>query len=1094
MNSKELQIAHKEISQGLAKVDEVVSKNYLANLETHKVVPLQKTQEVSITDFGFLQITRIVSDKEEHFNEKLASVYSSLYTFFTATEQNVDGAIIMLICGKPDKVDYYLGIRHCAKETALDILHNSLDGNFPGSEITALGKGEDDWKKIRTLLDEHIPENGAQKKVSSVYAVPSLKTEKDENFVQGIENFIDTMAGKKYTALFVSTPISKSELEQRKRGFESMYTELSKMSEINFSISENESKSEADGTSFSFSDTFGESVSDSYGSSHSTGTSSGGQGFFGSTYGNNESSGTNQSHSTSQNTSQTKGETTSKTITNTLGSSKSATFTLQVKTIQEFMKKIELQLERIDKGEAYGLWGSACYFIADNPETSLIAANTYRSLLVGEKTSTDRSIINYWGNDEKDKKGTNSAAFNTEQLMKYLHNALHPVFIEHTEIKDRGLNYVEKFISASNMVNGQELPLLMGLPQKSVSGVTSINFASFGRNVQAVNRNDKDKRKIKLGCISHMGKDLPTKVELTANEFTKHCFVTGSTGCGKSTTICKLLEQLCINQNETDTKDDVSYGKTNFLIIEPAKGEYKKAFAKLPGINIFTTNAKYHKLLKLNPFSFCDDTENGIHVLEHLDRLIEIFSACWPLYAAMPAVLKESFEKAYERVGWDVQNSIYIGEGKKKYPSFKTVLDILPEVINASEFSQENKGNYIGALVTRVRSLTMGVMGAIFSSETEISDKELFDENTIVDISRVGSAETKSLIMGILILKLNEYRMSKSSGTNLPLRHITVLEEAHNILKRTSTDQSQEGANLAGKSVEMISNSIAEMRTYGEGFIIVDQSPAMVAQSAITNTNTKIIMRLADFGDCEAVGRSVSLNDEQIKEISRLNQGVAVVHQSSWKEAVLTAINATIEGELDKNNDPLMVDKKWNSDSVTINDFTPLKKLRGDLLTAIFEQRKDDSLYSGDLESIIFRMQGISKETKDTYKRYIENIEEDAENEDKFAEVVVNILECRGMIGACVPELSPLKYDETDNKHKITKKHFEETEKWLVQIKQSLLNYIDADKDLLENLVLYVVNWIDFQRRKNSKGFHSKILVVSEIARWNLLRDKYTNK
>jgi hypothetical protein len=37
----------------------------------------------------------------------------------------------------------------------------------------------------------------------------------------------------------------------------------------------------------------------------------------------------------------------------------------------------------------------------------------------------------------------------------------------------------------------------------------------------------------------------------------------------------------------------------------------------------------------------------------------------------------------------------------------------------------------------------------------------------------------------------------------------------------------------------MISNSIAEMRTYGEGFIIVDQSPAMVAQSAITNTNTK---------------------------------------------------------------------------------------------------------------------------------------------------------------------------------------------------------------------------------------------------------------
>jgi len=1055
MNSKELQIAHKEISEGITKVDEVVSKNYLANLETHKVVPLKKEQEISMLSFGFVKITRIVSNKEENFNEKLASVYSSLYTFFTATEQDVDGAIIMLICGEPDKVDYYLGIRHNSKpDTALDILQNSLEGHFPGSEISVIGKGEDDWKEIRKLLNDYVPENGAQKKVSSVYAVPSLKTEKDETFVQGIENFIDAMAGKKYTALFVSTPISKVELEQRKRGFESMYTELSKMSEIQLSIGINESRSEADGTSFSFTETFGESISDSVGNSftESSGSTSGGQ-FFGRTWGNSEgtTSGTSTNNTTSQNSSQAKGNSTSKTITNTLGSSKSATFTLQVKTIQEFMKKIELQLERIDKGEAYGLWGSACYFISDKPDISLIAANTYRSLLVGEKTSTDRSIVNYWGNNPKE----------TEKLMAYLHNSIHPVFVEHAELRDKTSNYVEKYISASNMVNGQELPLLMGLPQKSVSGVTSINFASFGRNVQNINADDKDKRKIELGSIYHLGKTLSeTKVILTANEFTKHCFVTGSTGSGKSNTIYKLIEEF-INQKDTDIKNGVPYKTIKFLIIEPAKGEYKKAFGKLPGINIFTTNTKYHKLLKINPFSFCDDNENGIHVLEHLDRLIEIFSACWPLYAAMPAVLKESFEKAYEKVGWDVQNSIYIGEGKKKYPSFKTVCDILPEVINASEYSAENKSNYIGALVTRVKSLTMGIMGTIFN-EDERTNQELFDENTIVDISRVGSAETKSLIMGILILKLNEYRMSEDKGANLPLRHITVLEEAHNILKRTSTDQSQESANLAGKSVEMISNSIAEMRTYGEGFIIVDQSPAMVAQSAITNTNTKIIMRLADFGDCEAVGHSVSLNDEQIKEISRLNQGVAVVHQSSWKEAVLTKI------------DEATTEKKYGQENVTLNDFSPLKKLRGDLLTAIFEQRKDDSLYSGDLESIIFRTQGISKETKDTYKRYIENIEKEAENENKFAEVVVNILECRGMIGACVPEISPM----TENGSFIEGVHETQAKIWLAKFKNALKQYVEAKDDILKELCFYIIYHIYLSERQ-AKNWKSKFYVAS---------------
>ena len=100
----------------------------------------------------------------------------------------------------------------------------------------------------------------------------------------------------------------------------------------------------------------------------------------------------------------------------------------------------------------------------------------------------------------------------------------------------------------------------------------------------------------------------------------------------------------------------------------------------------------------------------------------------------------------------------------------------------------------------------------------DIPNEDLFDKSVIVDLSRVGSTETKSLIMGLLVMKLNEYRMS-SGKINSSLSHITVLEEAHNLLKRTSTEQSSEGANLLGKSVELLANSIAEMRTYGEGFV-----------------------------------------------------------------------------------------------------------------------------------------------------------------------------------------------------------------------------------------------------------------------------------
>ena len=121
--------------------------------------------------------------------------------------------------------------------------------------------------------------------------------------------------------------------------------------------------------------------------------------------------------------------------------------------------------------------------------------------------------------------------------------------------------------------------------------------------------------------------------------------------------------------------------------------------------------------------------------------------------------------------------------------------------------------------------------------------------------------------------------------------HITVLEEAHNLLRRTSNEQSAEGSNLLGKSVEMLSNAIAEMRTYGEGFIIADQAPGLMDMSVIRNTNTKIILRLPDQADRELVGRAANLNEDQITELAKLPCGVAAVYQNEWIQPVLCKVD-----------------------------------------------------------------------------------------------------------------------------------------------------------------------------------------------------------
>ena len=146
------------------------------------------------------------------------------------------------------------------------------------------------------------------------------------------------------------------------------------------------------------------------------------------------------------------------------------------------------------------------------------------------------------------------------------------------------------------------------------------------------------------------------------------------------------------------------------------------------------------------------------------------------------------------------------------------------------------------------------------------------------------------MIICILPMPLHEYRMSRC-GMNTPLKHVTVLEEAHNLLKKTSMEQSGESANLTGKSVEMIANAIAEMRTYGEGFMIADQAPGLLDMSVIRNTNTKLILRLPDLSDRELAGKSAGLDDSQLKELMKLPTGVAVVYQNDWLEPVLCSVH-----------------------------------------------------------------------------------------------------------------------------------------------------------------------------------------------------------
>lgn len=880
----------KRVQELLNVADMAINRTYLAQAGTYAPVKLNKTPDENC--LKIFRIKRIVYSPEDNIVEKLKTFY------LTLSNLPLNPSVIMIITNKElqgdEKKDrelsFFLGIRteKVDNSYALEqMLQDSFSGTFMGSELTPeCNDPLESYKDCQNLV--------------CVSAIPSVKKDDDEKMAHiGMEQFIDVMRNKDYCAVLIANSVANSVIQSRKRDLENIYSSLSIYQKQTFTFNENDSTSVTEGTNQSFSisentgesftstqsESFTESEGHSTSISHSSGSSnsfnSEGNSFgFNSSY--SSSSSENWSKSQTHSFSTAKGTTNSRGVsvsdgsqhsdTTTRGTTNGITLELENKNVSNMLQELEQALEQIKQSEACGLWECAAYFATENPVDALFAANTYKALALGNDSHEGCSYITSWTNPQ-----TEQDKIFVSDIFKYVQHGLHPIL----ESPLKGSFHT---ISPTNAVNGNSLPYFFSLPLKSVPGLVVDEIAAFERSVFAKKISSKRSKKsrketpIQLGKVFHMGQEESTKVFLDLNGFTSHCFIAGSTGSGKSNTMCKIIEEI-VKYEERNI---------NFLVIEPAKGEYKKDFRNLAGIQIFTTNPFCERLLNINPFRFPE----GIHVLEHIDRLLNIFYSCWELTAAMPAILKKSIEQSYERIGWDLTNSFYLYGDTIVYPTFVDVVKTLKEVIEDSAYAPEAKSNYTGALVTRVESLASGVMHKIFCSPVDISYKDLFDSRVIVDLSRLGSSETKTLIMGIMVTLLSEYRMSVAQSKNLTnsqLQHVTIIEEAHNLLK--NTEHSNTASPLVSKSVETISNAIAEMRTYGEGFIIVDQSPTAVDISAIKNTNTKIIMRLPEQSDCEAMANAMGLDENQQKEIAKLLPGKALIMQNDWTSTVMVAID-----------------------------------------------------------------------------------------------------------------------------------------------------------------------------------------------------------
>jgi len=979
----------KAIDDAIIQANTILSREFMGHLNDYPVALSAENATNGMLPLSFTKISTIAFTKNENISEKLTNIYNVL--------MDQSASLVYVLHCENRQCELFLGVRDNSNtninkallraSSGRESIQRAFEGNFPGSSLTPLSPQEVAKLQKKILHGNPTTANDnldMPNTIVSVSGIPSAKAQ--HAYIQGIEKLVDAMDGQNFTMIFIADALTHEKLLHHKRQFENLYTSLSPFASTDLSLSQNNSSGIAYGVADSISNNISRNTSKSIG--HSEGSSEGKNetrniisSFLVKVVGGRASSSktTNSTENINQTAGETFGESTSKQISTNLNESQGESNTIQLrfqdKTVQNLLNLIDSQLERVELCEDLGAWNGAAYFISQDQKTAVRAAQTYKSLMRGEKSSVEPAYVNIW-----------------KQNDKYIDNVIQSVIkFEHPEFAISLKNFsdqsnISSLVSASNIMTGKELALAIGMPAAPIPGVAVTDFVPFSREViyNSLNREQNAEDVLHLGNIFHMGKEYPADVDLDINALTGHTFITGAPGSGKSTTVYRLISEIA--KRKIKNKDE----NIKFLIIEPAKGEYKTVFGGRNDVKVFSTDKNEATMLAFNPF----EVPKNIPVEVHINRLVGIFNTCWSMYASMPSILKRAIHRCYEERGWIIAESICYENDP--FPTFLDLLEVLPEIIAESEYSDEVKGNYTGALVERTKDLTVGIEASIFLSN-KISDEEIFGQNCIIDLSQGLSQETRSLVMGFLIMKMDEYYKSQKRGMNLPLSHITVLEEAHNLLRKTSFAQSSEGSNIQGESVRMLTDAIKEMRSAGEGFLIVDQCPTALDESVIACTSTKIIHRLPNVMDYEIVGKSIGLSNEQLPEISNLKTGVAVVYQGDWVKSVLCKVPLF----------PLSEYKTFKQTPIQ-NDIPLHRTLRGQLIHLLLFARTGRklsqlSLISKNIAELIQYLPVIAPAHKDELKVDLQSLEKKKilsiwNNDEKIMQVISQMLPCHEIL------------------------------------------------------------------------------------------------
>lgn len=875
-------------------------------LNSKENVTTLKSNTLSLSDFEFYRIQSITFKKDAPRREALENVLSAL---------RIEGInFVYLILGGENGVEFYYGIsKDCSKylenlyiaEIGDMILEAGIQGNFSGSRIQKI---QDEAKK---QILERVKCNRFQ---SVIEGVPGVL--KDEDEFQGVDRLVNVMAqDSNFGFMIIASSLDSQKIEQIEKNIFEIYSKLSPLSKQSSQKSHSTTSStsqsktlgtnegKAEGTSTTSTQGSSETESrnqtnssgegenrttnssttkgvtqgtstnngDSYGSSGSNKGSSesttSGESFAKTTNTSKsqavgKSTGSSQSVSNGTSCTQNKGSSESKTNGSSEGSSDSIATTVEFidKQPQDWMKYIdEILLPRLDYGRGRGVFVSSMFCFADSMAVLKKLENTIISLFSGE--NGNKVPLKAFLLDD----GKRLEAFRNFQIPRI-------------ELKDESLQ-IHSLLSQSsnhlgNWMSSKELSLIAGLPKKDVVGLELREEVEFGLNFPQVGEDEG----LTLGKLMQSGNITSRNVNLAYSNLDKHIFITGVTGSGKTTTCQNILIQ----------------SNLPFLVIEPAKTEYRILKEKYDDLLIFTLGKDTTAPFRLNPFEFFPHES----ITSRVDMIKASIESSFDMEAAIPQIIESAIYEIYKDYGWNIatnQNEIYgekaFDDGVYSFPTLEDLVKKVEVVVKEQGFDERLKNDYIGSIKARLNGLLVGSKGFMLNTKRSIDFRKLLNQRVVLEIEEIRNGSEKSLVMGFVLsnvieaIKANFLSSTQKSG----VRHIILIEEAHRLLSKFQAGDSPNKK----QGVEVFADMLAEIRKYGECLMIADQIPNKLTPEVLKNTNTKIVHRLFAEDDKQAIANTMALEEEQKEFLSKLDAGVAIVFSGGFNKAIATKISQT---------------------------------------------------------------------------------------------------------------------------------------------------------------------------------------------------------